>query len=140
MNQDLSEPQKYHELAYYTLARRDPSFIHQHIVDVYTAQRADESTKPFAITFALVGLYLYVEKNYSGKAVQKAHTELAKKRKRWPSFSLPEQRGEFTVSNVVNELPGEKRDEAIKKWCVSVWEAYEESHQEIVNLVKQELR
>jgi hypothetical protein len=54
------EEDAYHALCSYTLARRDAEFIHQHVVDAYMAQRADERTKPIALTFALVGLYLTV--------------------------------------------------------------------------------
>jgi hypothetical protein len=61
INDDLEQ---YNELSYYTLGHPDKKyFIHQHLVDAYTAQKADENTKPIAITFDLVGLYLYVEKN-----------------------------------------------------------------------------
>ena len=38
----LTDPkEQFHELSFYTLAHRDPTFIHQHIVDAYTAQHAD---------------------------------------------------------------------------------------------------
>jgi hypothetical protein len=63
----------YHELSCYTLAHPDPSFIHQHIVDAYTAQHARETTKPIALVFALIGLYLHVEKNFTGRQVQRFH-------------------------------------------------------------------
>jgi hypothetical protein len=129
----------YNELAYYTLAHSDPSFIHQHIVDAYAAQYADETTKPIKLTFALVGLYLYVEKHWSGRAVQEAHMRLASRRKQWPRFDLPEQRGAVTVSDVVAAPPGRERDEAIRKWCISVWEAYRDTHQQVADLVQVEL-
>ena len=45
----------YSELGFYTLAHRDPAFIHQVAVDAYTAQSANEATKPIALVFALVG-------------------------------------------------------------------------------------
>lgn len=50
-----SEPAAYDELQAYTLAHGDPAFIHQHVVDAWAAQHADEETKPIALTFALVG-------------------------------------------------------------------------------------
>jgi len=58
-----------YELCYSTLAHRDPSFIHQHVVDAFAAQNADEQTKLIKLTFALVGLYLHVETQFSGKQV-----------------------------------------------------------------------
>ena len=135
MNQDKSEQEEYNELSYYTLAHVSPDFIHQHIVDVYAAQTADENTKPIKLAFALIGLYLFLEKNYSGKEVQQAHAHLAKQRKQWPMFDLPTFRGEITVSDVVNVPPGEKRDEMIRRWCVSVWQAFSKSHKKIAGLV-----
>lgn len=51
----------YDELCAYTLTRGDPGFIHQHVVDAFTAQHADETTEPITLTFALVGLYPRVE-------------------------------------------------------------------------------
>ncbi len=81
MNRHKTDQEKYNELSYYTLAHTDPSFIHQHIVDAYAAQHADENTKSITLTFALVGLYLHIEKKYSGKEVQRAHMQLANQRK-----------------------------------------------------------
>ncbi len=138
MNQK-PEQEKYYELTYYTISHPGPSFIHQHIVDSYAAQYADENTKPVTLAFALIGLYLYIERNYSGKEVQKAHMQLAKKRKQWPVFDQPKQRGAVTVSDVLAASPGSERDEAIRKWCASVWEAYSESHKKIIDLVRIEL-
>ncbi len=133
------EQEQYYELSYYTISHPSPAFIHQHTVDAYAAQYADENTKPITLAFALIGLYLYIEKNYSGKEVQKEHMQLAKKRKQWPIFDQPEHRGTVTVSNVLAAPPGSERDEAIKRWCVSIWEAYRERHKEIINLVRTEL-
>lgn len=62
-----SECDAYNELQCYTLGQGDLAFIHQHVVDSWTAQHADEQTKPISLTFALVGLYLHVEKGFSGR-------------------------------------------------------------------------
>ncbi len=42
----LSEPDAYHELCCYTLAHRDPGFIHQHVVDAFAAQAEGPGTSP----------------------------------------------------------------------------------------------
>jgi hypothetical protein len=139
MKQEISEQALYDELSYYTLAHPSPAFIHQHIVDAFAAQTADKETKPIKITFALVGLYLYLEKQYTGKMVQQAHMVLAKYRKDWPHFSLPKDRGRIRVAAVLASRVGKQRDDMIRKWCVSVWEAYEESHEKVAALVAQEL-
>jgi hypothetical protein len=59
----------YNQLAFYTLGLQDKCFIHQYIVDAYTAQNANSNTKSISLIFSLVGLYLQIEKNYSGKEV-----------------------------------------------------------------------
>src|ERR1041385_3364300 len=109
MNND--EPQeKFNELTYYTLTHPDPAFIHQHIVDAFIAQTADKDSKPIGVSFALIGLYLYLEENYTGKQVQLAHMALARHKRDWPKFDLPESRGEITVADVLSEPAGPKRD------------------------------
>ncbi len=129
----------YNKLSYYTLNHSDSAFIHQNIVDAYAAQVANEKTKPIAIVFALVGLYLTVEKNFTGKQVQGAHMQLAKQQKQWPIIVLPERRGAITVSEVIVKKPGQERDQMIGEWCASVWNAYKTEQQKIRNLVKKQL-
>ena len=126
----------YNELSYYTLAHTDPSFIHQHVVDAFAAQTADEHTKPIKITFALVGLSLYLEKNYTGKEVQRAHMKIAKHKMEWPMLILSENRGAITVVDVLGSSPGEQRDQMIHNWCVSVWELYSKNHTQIADFLR----
>jgi len=133
---EKSDQDLYYELTYYTIEHHDKiNFIHQHVVDAYTAQKADDKTKPIAIIFALAGLYLYIEKNYSGKQVQKAHVQMSKNKKAWPVIKLPKQKGEITILKVLETIPGTERDVMIKKWCISVWQAYENSHETIASYV-----
>jgi hypothetical protein len=135
-----SDQDLYNELVYYTLDHPDKIyFIHQHVVDAYTAQKADDNTKPIAIIFALAGLYLYVERSYTGKQVQNAHIRMSKNKKIWPAINLPQKRGEITISKVLDAAPGRKRDFMIKSWCNSVWQAFEGSHISIASLVNAEL-
>src|SRR3954464_9787599 len=105
----------YNELTLYTLLKRDPEFIHQEVVDAWAAQTADENSKPIKIAFALIGLYLYLEKGCTGREVQLAHMRLAKDgRKEWPYFKLPEHRGSITAADVLRAPAGPERDAAIK--------------------------
>jgi Family of unknown function (DUF5946) len=134
-----SEQNLYNELAFYTLAHEDPSFIHQNVVDAFAAQNADEGSKPIYIVFALVGLYLHVEKNFTGRQVQKAHMQLAKRRKQWPRPVLPPERGAIRISDVLAVAPGQARDAMIRSWCESAWAAWKDSRQQVVDLVKSEL-
>jgi len=130
----------YNELAFYTLSHPSPSFIHQHIVDAFAVQNADELTKPIAIVFGLIGLYLHLEKGFTGKQVQQAHIQLAKRRKNWPRLKLPKQKGEITISDVLNVPPGIERDKIIDKWCESVWQAWQERRGEVLALIQDDLR
>jgi hypothetical protein len=131
----ISNEDAYHELCCYTLARGDPEFVHQYVVDAFAAQHADEQTKPIKLTFALIGLYLHVEKKFSGRAVQRAHQLLAQKKRSWPSFPLPSDRGTVTVADVIAVPAGRERDAAIHDWCVSVWNAYRDSHRVVAELL-----
>jgi hypothetical protein len=139
MNVDESERERYHELTAYTLSHTDPAFIHQYAVDAFAAQTADDTTKPITLAFALVGLYLAAERQYSGRNVQRVHTLLARRRKRWPTFGIPEHRGAITVRDVMDVPPGPERDEAIRRWAVNVWQAYSGQRDEVLDLLKTEL-
>ncbi len=132
-----SEQEAYDELRCYTLGLRDPAFVHQHVVDAFTAQHADAHTKPIALTFALVGLCLLVERQFSGRQVQRVHTELARNKQSWPVFPLPVKRGVITVVDVVKAPPGLERGAAIHAWCVCVWQAFHAGHQAIAQLLRQ---
>jgi hypothetical protein len=130
-----SEQDAYDGLAAYTLTHGDPTFIHQHVVDAFAAQQADERTKPIKLTFGLVGLYLKIERNFTGRKVQLAHMKLARKKEPWPRFTLPVDRGAITAADVLTAPPGHERDKAIDAWCQSVWDAYHDSHEAVENLL-----
>lgn len=133
----MSAEDDYNELCAYTLSHGDPAFIHQHVVDAYIAQHADAHTKPIGITFALVGLYLHVDKHFSGRQVQLAHMRLARKKQRWPVFALPAVRGSMTASDVIAVPPGPARDKAIHDWAGTVWDAYRNNSEVVAELLRQ---
>jgi hypothetical protein len=132
-----SEQDAYDELRCYTLAHRDPSFIHQHVVDAFIAQHADAQTKPIALTFSLIGLYLAVEKQLSGRHVQRVHMQLARHKRPWPAFALPDNRGSITALDVVAAPEGRERDKAIHAWCACVWGVFHLSHETVIDLLHQ---
>ncbi|WP_052569278.1 DUF5946 family protein [Ktedonobacter racemifer] len=94
--------QVYDQLSAYTLSLQDVDFPHQFAVDTYAAQHAGTNLKPITLTFALVGLYLACEHNYTGRQVQRAHMLLAKTPKQWPSFRLPDTKATLSVLDVLN--------------------------------------
>ena len=135
-----SGEEQFNELSFYTLAHSGITFIHQHIVDAKIAQTADISTKPISIVFSLVGLYLCVEKNYTGRQVQQIHMQMVKIKNSLPDIMLPERRGAITISDVLASRPGNARDEMIHKWCASVWEAYQDSREKIMSVTQKFIR
>lgn len=126
----------YEQLQCYTLEHGGPEFLHQHVVDAWAAQTADGRTKPIRLTFALIGLYLHVEKGFSGRRVQRAHMQLGKRKRDWPSFVLPQDRGPVDARQVMVAPPGPERDRAISAWCRSVWAAFSAAEPAIVALLK----
>jgi Family of unknown function (DUF5946) len=135
MTMDPARP-SYEELCCYTLTHGDPAFIHQHVVDAFAAQAADEQTKPVTLTFALVGLYLHLEKQFTGRRVQLAHMKLARRSRVWPKFPLPADRGTMTAADVMTRPEGPERDHAIDLWCRSVWDAYRGTREAIADLLR----
>jgi hypothetical protein len=134
-----SKVEMFQELSCYSSSHTDPEFIHQYIVDAFALEIADEDTKNIKVAFALIGLYLHVEKNFTGKEIQNAHIKLGKKRKTWPRFVLPLKRGDISIKNVMDCPEGLKRDKAIEDWCLSVWNSYSSCHEAVRNLVQDEL-
>ena len=108
-----NDDELYNQLAFYTLAQSDPAFIHQLVVDAYAAQNTDENTKPIATVFALIGLYLHLEKGFTGRQVQRAHMQLAKWPNRWPKLPPPQERSEIRIEHVLATEPGPARDAMI---------------------------
>ncbi len=131
-----SERQAYDELQCYTLGHGGRGFIHQHVVDAWAAQHADEQTKPIGLAFALIGLYLHVERRFSGRQVQQVHMRLGQCKRTWPSFPLPRERGSVTAVQVIAAQAGPERDKAIDSWCSSVWDAFRDSHRAVAELLK----
>lgn len=124
-----------HELSLYTLSHGDPFFIHQVAVDAYAAQHASPASKPITVAFALIGLCLLLERDHTGKAVQRAHMRLASRSKLWPSFDPPAHRGSVTVADVLRAAPGGERDTAIMQWASSVWLAWGQAHPAVRTLI-----
>ena len=139
------EQQHRDELMAWTMSLSDPTFVHQHVVDAWAAQHADEHSKPIGVAFALIGLYLHVEKRFTGREVQRVHMRLSQPhgrgagRKEWPRFQLPRQRGGVTVSDVM-AVPESDRVAAIDRWCNSVWDAWSDSHEHVRDWAARDLR
>jgi hypothetical protein len=125
----------YDEVYAYAMGRG--GFILQHVVDAYAAQTASDGSKPMGVIFALVGLYLRVEKQFSGGQVQKIHMRMAAQKRQWPAITLPRDRGRMTAADVLAVPEGRERDHAVDEWCRSVWTAFRDSRQTILDLLRE---
>ena len=124
------------ELSYYTLSHGVERFIHQHAVDAYGAQHIPVSKSTIGAAFTLAGLYLAVEKGYTGRQVQQTHIVMGKHSKTWPTFIPPANVGAMTVADVVAAAPGPARDQRLLDWCEAVWAAWADEQPRVREMVK----
>jgi hypothetical protein len=94
------------------------------VVDTYAAQHAGGTTRTITVAFGLTGLYLALEKGYTGRQVQRAHMQIAKIQKDWPRLQPPAMPAECTVLDVLHAPEGPKRDRMIRQWMAAVWESW----------------
>lgn len=139
-----AEQRAYNELTAWTLSLGDREFIHQHVVDAWALQHANERSKAIAVPFTLLGMYLHLEKGFTGREVQRVHMKLAQPhgrgpgRKDWPRFPFPKERAAMTVLDVMS-VPESERRQAIDRWCQSLWDAWHESQEAMRAWVRAEL-
>ena len=125
----------YDEVYVYSMGR--PGFILQHVVDAFAVQTYNTECKPISLVFGLLGLYLHVEKQFSGRQVQKVHMDLGRAKREWPPIHLPKDRGTITVADVLTAAAGPERDLTIDNWCKSVWTAFSPNRQTIIELLRE---
>ncbi len=121
------------ELFHYTLAHGGKDFIHQYVVDAYAAQHI--GPKPIRLAGALIGLFLFAERGFTGREVQLAHMALGNRMKLWPAFPAPKEHAALSVMDPRDAPAGADRDEMIRKWAKSVWEMWKERHSEVERLL-----
>ncbi len=96
---------------------------HQMTVDAYGAQHVDPAGPRIGPAFALIGLYLALERGLNGPQVRDAHAFLARTRREWPAFEPPARRWRVTVFDVAM-VDVEEHAAAVGRWGASVWEAW----------------
>ena len=74
------------------------------------------------VAFGLIGLYLALERGFTGKQVQQAHMRIARIRKDWPRIEPPARPAGITVLDVLQVPDGPKKDAIIRQWMEAVWE------------------
>jgi hypothetical protein len=122
------------ELYAYTILSDRVEFIHQHAVDAYAAQHVGEESKRIYVAAALVGLYLFCERGYTGRQVQLEHVRLGNKMKAGPPFEAPNPHAALTVVEPLSVPAGPERDDKIKQWARAVWEMWRERQIEVEKL------
>ena len=118
--------QAYSDLQCSTVALRDARFTHQHVVDAYAAQHAGEKTRGISVVFGLIGLYLALEKGFSGKEVQRAHMRIARKKRAWPDLAPPVHPAGVYVTDVLAAPGDPEREAMIFRWMAAVWESWQD--------------
>ena len=116
------------ELSAYTLSHGHPRFIHQHAVDTWQLQHAMPSKSNIGIAFSLIGLYLALEKGYTGRQVQLMHMELGRTKRDWGDFEVPSSPAALTVADVLRAGPGNSRDAMLMQWAAAVWANWNRAH------------
>jgi len=128
------------ELTAYTLALRDPGFIHQLAIDAYLAQHVGPHIKPIGIVFALITLHLMCERGFTGRQAQQAHMRLASHWKTWPRFEQTVGTpSPLTVRDVLNAPPGDARTLMLTRWGKAVWEMWRPEHASVAALLDRTL-
>jgi len=113
-------------LSGYTLSNNNEQFIHQLIVDAYSAEHAGGCTKNITVMFALIGLYLVVERNYTGRQVQLLHMRIPKQN--WPYLEPPKHTASIKINDVVNAKTNSQKELLIYRWVSDVWDSWAEQH------------
>lgn len=125
----------YRELSFYTLNHGGDDFIHQHVVDAFTVQTADEGTPAMRLFFALAGLYLFAEKRCNGRQVQQMHQRMASAVEDYPQLDLPVYRGSLRI-DVLLAPPGTGRDAKILEWAQAVWTACRHLQEQVARVLE----
>jgi hypothetical protein len=126
----------YDDVYAYSMGRT--GFVLQYVVDPFAVQAAnDDSGGTIGFVFGLVGLYLHVAKNTSGRQVQKVHMMLGRRKRGWPRMHLPKDLGSFTLADALAASAGAERDAAIENWCRCVWAAFSGNRETIIALLRE---
>jgi hypothetical protein len=128
----------YLELSTYNAERARLDFLHQAVVDAYTAQHPNPPTKPISVWFALVGLHLFIDQDRTGQQVQRAHSRLARRAHHWEPIAPPGDLTGFTAGDVLRHAPGHERDAAEVQWAKVVWARWADQHEVIASLCRQQ--
>ncbi len=61
---------------------------------------------------------------------------MSKKSKVFPNISLPVNRGDIYINDVLKISDPTERDKQIHEWCASVWDAFTNQHLTIIEITE----
>ena len=125
----------YDEVVAHGLADPRLAGSHQLRVDAYTAQHVGEETPAIGIAFALIGLHLALERDFTGAQVRAAHTALAAVTESWPRFGAPADPGALTIFDLA-AADARAHAAALERWARSVWEAWSHARGAVASLAE----
>jgi hypothetical protein len=117
--------------------------FHQLGVDTYGTQHAADHDRSIRVAYSIVGLYLSIERGWSGDDVRRAHQRMGKPQPSWPEFRRPDELGGVTVLDVA--MAGVRAGsvvghaEAAQRWARYVWDAWSAQHAEVASLASSTL-
>jgi hypothetical protein len=93
------------------------------------------------VCFALNGLYLVLERGWSGIRARGAHGHLARTvaREDWPSFEPPTVGGPLTVLDVALSADPAAQAVAVEAWGRSVWASWSHVHDVVRGMTDRQL-
>lgn len=119
------------------------SRFHQLTVDAYGAQHAGGPTGGIYVAYSLVGLYLALERGWSGTMVRGFHGRMGRPDATWPALPRPPSTGDLTVADVVaaGVRAGSRDGHAllVERWGRSVWEAWAPQQAAVASLTERPL-
>jgi hypothetical protein len=122
------------ELLHPTLAGR----CHQLTVDAYGAQHAGPPTGYVYVSYSLVGLYLALERGWSGTDIRALHQRMGHPDPSWPLFQRPLLTAGVTIADVaeagarVGSVEGHAA--SVERWAKSVWSSWADQRAVVIGL------
>jgi hypothetical protein len=117
-----------------TLAGR----CHQLTVDAYGAQHSGPPTSRIYVVYSLVGLYLALERGWSGADVRALHQRMGHPDASWPPFRRPLVTAVLTIADVAvaGARLGSVEGHAalVERWARSVWSSWADQHAVVIGL------
>lgn len=114
---------------------------HQVCVDAYGGQHVGPDTAPITVSFALNGLYLVLERGFTGIQAREAHGYMANTVDpvTWPRFTPPADVGDITVLDVALASSPQEHIGLVRQWGRAVWAAWSHTHDRISEMTEAQL-